>query len=236
MDHAALKKGMKYGTRFFTLLRPALGIIITSSLLSAAEFRVSPNGDDGSVAGPFATLGRVQKAAREWRRAGHETEEAVVWIEPGRYTITQTLELTAADSKTTYRARENGTVILDAATHLRADKFVKSVDARLAPEARGQVWQCDLAAVGVKHTNAFPDRFNDGGGLAQLFYDGLWQPLSRWPNEHATKMVRVLDRGEDQGESPQVQVWYKQRYKPTPTSPESSRRGRVCPRPIGGKS
>ena len=193
-------QGMQHNTQFFTLLRTALWVIsFMPSLLSAAEFRVSPDGDDGSMAGPFATPARAQKAVREWRQTGHDAEEAVVWMEPGRYAITQTLELTVADSKTTYRAQKDGSVLLDAATHLKADRFVKSTDSRLAAEATGHVWQCDLAAVGVKHANAFPDRFNDGGGLAQVFYDGLWQPLSRWPNEHNTKMVRVLDRGDDPG-------------------------------------
>lgn len=173
---------------------------------SAKEFCVSRIGSDtapGTEAQPFATLPRAQSAVQEWHKAGHPTEPVNVWIEAGTYEVAQTIDFTAEDANTTYRARKDGAVILDAATHLKAASFTKVNDAkilaRLAPEARGKVYQLDLAALGVKHAKAFPDRFNDGGGLMQLFCDETWQPLSRWPNDRNTKMVRVLDRGDDPG-------------------------------------
>jgi len=54
-----------------------------------------------------------------------------------------------------------------------------------------------LAEAKVRHGGPFRDRFNDGGGVVQLFCDGAWQPLSRWPNAHNAKMKRVLDRGDE---------------------------------------
>ena len=170
------------------------------------DFTVSTSGDDagaGTEQHPFATLARAQRAVREWRAQHRSTEAATVWMERGVYPVMQTLEFTAADDNTSYCARTEGTVVLDAAIHLNAVDFTKVSDektlARLAPEARGHVVQLDLAAHGVKHAKPFPDRFNDGGGMVQLFCDDAWQPLSRWPNERNTKMVRVLDRGDDPG-------------------------------------
>ena len=68
---------------------------------------------------------------------------------------------------------------------------------RLSPEAKGEVRQLSLSALGVKHAKAFPVRFNDGGGMAQLFHGAAWQPLSRWPNDGNTVMKKVLDRGDE---------------------------------------
>ena len=194
---------------FISAFATLLGLTAVSFQATAqsAEFWVSRAGDDaaaGTHKAPFATLERAQRAVRERGKK----EGAIVWIAAGVYPVSKTLDFGAEDGGTAeapvvFRAEKDGTAVLDAAMHLNATKFVKTTDAqtvaRLAPEARGKVWQFDLAAAGVKHAKTFPVRFNDGGGLVQLFCDGEWQPLSRWPNGDKAKMAKVLDRGDDPG-------------------------------------
>jgi Right handed beta helix region len=174
----------------------ALSFLSIALTANAAAFHVSPKGDDtadGSEQHPFATLARAQQAVR----AGSGDSE--VWLEDGTYAINKTLDFDAADRTVTFRARHDGKAVLDAAVHIEPKAWRPSQDPRLPAEARGKVFELDLATAGLTHVQAFPDRFNDGGGLIQLFFDGVWQPLSRWPNEHNTKMKKVLDRGDDPG-------------------------------------
>lgn len=169
---------------------------------SDAEFFVSPAGADsaaGTKEKPFATLVRARDAVRSWRKLGHPTEPATVWLANGVYAASTTMEFSAEDIRTTYRAQQDGRATLNAALSVKPASFTKSNDPRLPSEAAGKVWELDLAAAGVKHLKSFPDRFNDGGGIAQLFCNDEWQPLSRWPNEHNSKMAKVLDRGDDPG-------------------------------------
>lgn len=172
--------------------------------LHAAEFHVAPAGADaaaGTAAQPFASLERARLAVREWRKANvGAKEEITVWLEDGVYLRTQTFELTEADGGTEFRAKHDGKAVLDAGRRVAAAEFRAVTDAallaRLAPEARGQVVQLDLAKLGVQHAKRPPDIFDDGGGLPDLYCNGERQTLSRWPNDAKTTMARVLDRGD----------------------------------------
>ncbi|NQT88654.1 right-handed parallel beta-helix repeat-containing protein, partial [bacterium] len=68
---------------------------------------------------------------------------------------------------------------------------------RLDPAARGKVVQLDLAALGIQHTGPWPDRFTDGGGIAELFFNSRRMPLARWPNTGYTTIKTVLDNGDE---------------------------------------
>jgi hypothetical protein len=182
-------------------MRPSSFCLLIVSLLStsatALDVNVSPTGSDhgsGNQSEPFATLGCGLKTLRE-----HRDGSATLWLEDGVYPMDQTLSLDAKDENITIRAVHEGKAVLDAGLHVAPEALVMSEDARLDKAARGKVVVVDLKRLGVKHAKAFPDRFNDGGGVVQLFADDAWQPLSRWPNEHNTVMKKVLDRGDDPG-------------------------------------
>lgn len=161
-----------------------------------ADLYVSPSGNDaanGSLKAPFATVARALKQLSERK----DPAPITLWLEDGRYAISDTVNFGAKDASITVRAVNDGKVILDAAHSVSHADFSLSDDPRLDPATRGRVVMLDLTKIGVKHTKTFPDRFNDGGGVVQLFRDGGWQPMSRWPNEHNTVMKKVLDRGDD---------------------------------------
>lgn len=172
---------------------------LSSPMLGAADFFVSPSGNDdqpGTEAEPFASLERARDAVRGLRRDSPEVA-ATVWLMPGVHKRKSSFELTSADILTTYRAKEPGKAVLDAAVKVPASawKLVPHGNTRLDPAARGKVFQISLDSLGVTHAKPFPGRFNDGGGLFDLYCGGEKQRLSRWPNTGDAKMKRVLDKG-----------------------------------------
>lgn len=188
-------------------LEQLLFVMFLAGSVHAADFTVAPAGDDsndGTAARPFATLARAREAVRDARKA-KPGEGATVWIESGTFHIDTTFELGPEDSGTsaapvTWRARKDGAVVLDTGRRIPASAFEKVANevllARMADEARGKIWQLDLAKLGVQHAKRPPDIFEDSGGLLDLYCNGQRQPLSRWPNDTKTTMERVLDRGE----------------------------------------
>jgi hypothetical protein len=142
-------------------------------------------------------LEKARDAARAYRKTAKEAEPEAIVLMDGVHRMTKTLDLSQEDSGLTIRAEHPGAAILDASVSLKRAAFLASADPRLPEEARGKVRELDLVKAGIKHIAPFPDRFNDGGRIAQLFCDGAWQPVSRWPNEHNAKMKKVLDRGDD---------------------------------------
>ena len=184
-------------------------LVLAASAASGAEFHVSPQGSDaglGTEAKPFATLERARDAVRALQKAGPlPTGGTTIWVQPGTYSRSQTLELTAPDSGTAqapvrYRARPGGEVRLHAGRLLPSADFKPVTEpgtlARLEAAARGNVVQLDLGALGLKSIGPFPKVFNDGGGLCDLFYNDQRMPLSRWPNDGFVTMGKVLDKGD----------------------------------------
>ena len=135
----------------------ALALISTVAI--AADFYVAPDGNDanpGTQAKPFATLERARDEVRTSKSSG-AAGGVTVWIQPGTYSRSRTLELTGADSGTvqspvTYRAGAGGEVRLHAGRMIKPTDFTPVTKAgvlsRLDAAARGKVVQLDLAALG----------------------------------------------------------------------------------------
>ena len=154
-------------------MRPTLVVLFVVlsyiPMLPGAEYFISPSGNDqasGTKEAPLASLARgLEKLRGEPGKAG------TLWLEDGVHAIHATLVLETTDEKITVRAVHEGRAVLDAATSVPAGALMVSDDPRLDAAARGKVVAIDLAKLGVKHTKKFPDRFNDGGGVLQLFAD-----------------------------------------------------------------
>ena len=185
-------------------LLPALLLALPSVLYPANVF-VAPNGNDagdGSKDHPFATLEHARDAAR-----GAAAKGSIVWLAPGVYPRTATLELDARDSGLTLRSDDGCTARLHAGRTIRPEEFHPVTDpavlSRLDPAARGHVLQLDLGALKLHHAAPFPGVFNDGGGLFDLYFGDLPMPMSRWPNTGTTAMEKVLDRGDWTSKGPE---------------------------------
>lgn len=214
---------MRYPTRVLGLpdslfkehqtMKPTIALLAALLLASpialhAMEFFVSPAGNDsdsGSRAKPFATLERARDAIRETKRAGATAGGVTVWLGAGDYPVTTTFELTAVDSSTAenpvvYRSVEPGKARLLGARPVKSADFKPvtnaNILARIDPAARGKVVQLNLASLSLANAKTFANVFTNGGGLFELFVNDRRMPLSRWPNEDATTMGKVLDKGD----------------------------------------
>jgi hypothetical protein len=199
-------------------MNPNLARIIASALAlvttaAATEFYVASGGGDanpGTRAKPFATLERARDEVRSLKGSA-AVGGVTVWIQPGTYAISKTLELTSADSGTekspvVYRAGAGGEVRLHAGRRIKPTDFTPvskaDVVARLDASAQGKVVQLDLAALGLKNIGPFPKTFHNGDkftpddNIFELFFNDQLMPLSRWPNEGFVTMGKVLDRGD----------------------------------------
>jgi hypothetical protein len=149
--------------------------------------------------GPFRTLVRARDEIRRLKDAGGLPQGGVVvTVEEGRYELTDTFELTEADSGTpecpvTYRAAEGAEVRLAGGPLLTEQSPVTdaSVLARLDPSVRDRVVQVDLGAHGV--TDFGKQEWQSSKGLAglELFCNDRPMTLARWPNEGFTPVVDV---------------------------------------------
>ena len=186
-----------------------LHLLRLTAIAEGAEFWLSPTGNDaasGSRAQPFATLERARDALR---RNADVRGPAVVHLLPGVYLRSKSFELGvqdggAADARVAYRAE--GEVILRAGMPVPSSALRPVSDpkvlARLDPAARGNVYELDLGAAGIRHARRFPEHFSGGGGLCEVYWNGRRLPLSRWPNDTDATMAKVLDRGDEKSKSP----------------------------------
>jgi hypothetical protein len=183
---------------------------LTAQSLLSAEWFVAPDGNDaspGTRAQPFATLERAREAVRTLKKTrGSSAGGLTVWLRGGAYRRDKTFELAEQDSGTeqtpvVYRAcaSEQPRLIGGRAIAPSDCRPVSDPEAlkRLDPEARPKVVEVDLGALGVGDVGQLPDRFQNGGGSPELFFDDQPMQLARWPNEGWVTIAEVIDRGVD---------------------------------------
>ncbi|MBN2477312.1 MAG: right-handed parallel beta-helix repeat-containing protein [Pirellulales bacterium] len=169
----------------------------------AVTFHVAPDGSDtadGSGVNPFRTLEKARDAVRALKQS-HEGKlpKGGVWVvvHGGAYPVQQTLSLTAEDSGTAetpvvYQAQPGKAPVFGGGVRIKTWKPISDVGLRekLDPSVRGQVFEADLRALGVKD-------LGDATALRrspELFCGGVPQTLARWPNEGFIKTGEVLGK------------------------------------------
>jgi hypothetical protein len=150
----------------------ALALIATDA--HAAEFHVSPNGNDtntGTQAKPFATLERARDAVRELKQAGPLKEPVTVRLQAGTYPLAEEVRFGPEDSGTaacpiTYTAAEGAAVVLDGGRRISGWK--KHDD---------KLWVAEL-----------PEVASGAWRFRQLYVNGQQRVRARTPN---TGFLRV---------------------------------------------
>ena len=132
----------------------------------AAEVWVAPDGNDansGQPAKPVATLTRARDLVRELRRSGKGP--IAVILKNGEYRVNESLALNSEDSGgknalVVWKAAENGKAVLYGGMRLKGFAPVQdsAILARMVPEARGKVLECDLKALGLQDYGALAVR------------------------------------------------------------------------------
>ena len=189
----------------------------------AAEVWVAPDGNDagsGQAASPVASLTRARDIVRSLR-SNIQGPIAVI-LKNGEYRVGETLALSAADSgrpdaPVVWKAAENGKAVLYGGMRLKGFVPVRdeAILARLVPEARGKVLECDLKALGLQDYGTLKVR-----GYAQppspptveLYVDGEPQTLARWPNEGFVNAGRLVAPGSVTNGTPSVFEYLDDRH------------------------
>lgn len=167
------------------------------------QIEVSPNGK---------SLNEARNEIRQLKKEGKLPKGGVaINIAEGNYYLQEPLALTAEDSGTDvapiiYRGVRGMKGIskarLTGSLQLTSKDFRKMKDAnirsRLSASVQDKIVELDLKAHNTKHSNAFANVFNDGGGIFELFINGKRMPLSRWPDKGYTTMKEVVVNGDKQ--------------------------------------
>ncbi len=182
-----------------------------SPLAAETKFFVSPSGNDAatglSQGEAFATIGRARDEVRKRMGSGGLPKgPVVVEILEGVYPLSASITFEKEDSGSrnnpvVYRAAQDQKVRLTGARAVRVGDCKPVTDPaileRLDPAAQGHVVMLSAGDLKLGHAGPFPDKFDDSGGLFELFQGGRRLPLSRWPNGGAyTTMKRVLTVGD----------------------------------------
>lgn len=190
-----------------------------------AELFVGIDGRDenpGTRQEPFPTLTRARDEVRKLKSRGIDGPIAVT-ILPGRYPITESLQLSAedsgaADAPVVYRAAEQGTVVLYGGHRLSGFTNVtdEAIRDRLPDESRDKVLQCDLKSLGIDDYGELKVRgFGQGSAppTLELFIDGKAMPLARWPNLGFVGIGRLVHPGSPQDNTPSIFEYLSDRHE-----------------------
>ena len=190
-------------TKSIASIAAACGIAAT---VCAADFFVSPDGDDsanGSREAPFATLERARDAVRSLRKAGSFPKDGVtVWLRGGTYRTRGTLALGAEDggergAPVAYRAWNGETPVMSGGWTVPSGAWRKSEDPRIPAEAKGKVWEAHVKDLGYDALERdAPCGFHSPRPLYRirsLHCNGRHLALARWPNEGFVTTGKVID-------------------------------------------
>ncbi len=183
--------------------------VLSAGLLSAAfgaealpeafKIKVAPAGGD--------TLEKALAQVRAWRQnEGRNAPpgEVVIELEKGFFPRSGSLEITRADAGNArhplvIRGQGQDTRIIGGRM-IGLDKFERPADpeilSRLDSRAKNKIITLDLKKYNISSRGPFPDVFEDGGGIFELFADNKRLNVSRWPNSGYTTMGKVLRIGD----------------------------------------
>ena len=196
-----------------------LAILFSFASVDATQtLFVSPQGNDnwsGRLAtpledhsdGPLASLKAARDIARSWiADSTRPREDILINLREGDYLLSQTLELTAADSgigpaPVVWQAYPGETVRLHGGMVLKGFKRLDRTDIvnRIPPQHQDQVYVINLRKAGIDYPPELERRVwyeLQKAGPLQLYYDDELMTLARYPNEG---WVTVQDVPQDPG-------------------------------------
>ena len=194
-------------------------ILLTSVQIGIArDLYISIDGNDlnsGSKESPFASLGRAAAEIRKLKVSGTFPQAGVaVWLRQGEYRISESLQLTEADSgfpdaRVSYCAFPGEKVVLSGAVRIPNQAVKKCADAEMLKriidkDAAARLLQIDLKSLGIADYGINQTR---GGGARggsremrppDILIDGKRLFLARWPNPgDIAEMDQIIDPGVD---------------------------------------
>jgi len=179
-------------------------VLLAVTVSNAQSYFVSVNGNDhnsGSIEKPFASLEKAKEAVK---KTNNHLKPIIVYVREGIYYFTKPFILNSEDGGTenapiVYAAYQNEKVSIRGSRPIPAASFKKIKDnatlKRIKPNLRDSIVMLDLDASKIEHIKKYTDKFDDDGGIIELFMNELRMPLSRYPNEGNMTMKKVLING-----------------------------------------
>lgn len=175
-------------------------IMILSVSAQAAEFHVSPDGNDSNVGTkekPFRTLAKARNEIRKLRIEPPATRTVV--LGGGAYRFAETFELDERDSNTIYRAAKGQDVRITGGVEVSVKNLKSVSDKRtldlLPKDVRSKVVMFVLPGKSPGDSSKWPVRFRGYAGWPEIYVAGEALRLARWPNAGYAQISKVLDRG-----------------------------------------
>lgn len=189
---------------------PAVKQIEVDGNKCGLQLYVAPEGNDNasgkSPATAFKTLEKARDEVRAIIKNGKLPKGGIAFnLLKGNYPLTRSFELNNFDSGTEnapiiYRPYNNDNVHILGGVNIKNSSFLPvtdpAVSARIDPAAKGKILQLNTRSLGLTRTGIFPDIFNDGGGIFEIFVNDTRLPLSRWPDEENSTMKEVVNPGD----------------------------------------
>jgi len=172
-------------------------------------FYVSSSGKDsnpGTIEKPFATLDKAKKAVRAVLKQ-QQPDSIIVFLRGGNYNFKKTIDFDSVDSGTeghpvVYSAYPNEEVHIKGSVSVPLNKATKITDpkilSRLLPGVSDQIFQINLRALGINDYGELkPKGFSRPyePSAMEIFCNDLPMKLSRWPNDSAISIGKVIDAG-----------------------------------------
>jgi hypothetical protein len=167
-------------------------LMVFARLATAAEFHVSPKGNDanpGSARKPFATLEKARDAVRAFKQAKGDHDTVTVWLHGGTYQPAQRLMLGPQDSGTAtapvrWCAAPGETPVVSGGRFIKGWKLLTEAPAGLPAVAGGKVWVADIPK---------------GWRFHYLFVDGVRMQRAQMSGEHWRKWPSLAGFGAADG-------------------------------------
>ncbi len=185
-----------------------LGLLLAAGLMVscggdehyALTYHVAPGGDDanpGTKRRPFATLERARDEIRLLKTTEGLPQGGIrVLLADGTYRRTGTFTLTAEDSGSeacpiVYGGGSKESVVFLGGALLSGWEPATGagMGARIEPRLRDSIFQIDLKKAGITDLGAVTAPY-DSTLRADLFCDGQYMALARWPNEGEWALIK----------------------------------------------
>ena len=184
--------------------------ILTTALLllayglSAQQLFIAPNGSDknpGTMAKPLKTLENARDLARKIK---DRSKPITIYIRGGEYYLSEPFLLGKEDGGSS-GAPVTYTAYKDEKVHIRGSRVVDEKDfkkitdqktlRRFAPSVGEKIVELDLNRLKFNHIKKYADKFEDDGGIIELFMNEKRMPLSRYPNDGFMTFKKTIING-----------------------------------------
>lgn len=201
---------------FLSFLFLAMSLLLQACSVTPKAYYISPEGTadaPGTIEKPFASLQAAQTAIRQLKAADNFPSGGVqVFLRQGVYALSQSFTLTAADAGTEtspvkWTAFPNEEAILTGGIRLRDFQPLGNAEARQRIDAalHDKILEIDLSPFNIGDYGDLDPR---RGNRMELYVNGAFMQLARYPNEDWLEIASVPQFGKQEYVKERTRIRY----------------------------